>query len=406
MSLKEKRHFNLKPLITEREEDLSADFSGLTLPSTERTGKDCWEEQHNKFGCSETNWTCPKKTPERKLEVDNLFHPFSSSPSPLPQVDNTSLSGLVDYPDSPRPTGTSLFNDNLSVKKRDCNKGASSWANQRRRKQFVAPSSKQNSEALGKDVKRKPSLRARLINRFILSTRKAVHEYAAAATAIISPSGDMLRCTHGAKEFTDVVDNRQGSSFCGYEDKKESYDASFIEKTAGNLVGVESRVRSKSFPEYFIPHNDSIQEENMAFSRIRSCSQVLDDDMYRPKLNDCLYVSEGQTSFNVTNDCMNGTREFSPVSPYNYRRTRTEGNEQDGGDDDADEDGIETFYAEGDEKNESTENQAGGEEDIHQTPKYKKKMNLKLDLETVKGSSSGNARIVAVKLNRKKSSFL
>ncbi|GJQ12495.1 hypothetical protein GpartN1_g4286.t1 [Galdieria partita] len=409
MSLKEKRCFQLTPLITDRE-DLSSEFSGLTLPSTERTEKDCWEEENNNLEYNERNCSSSNRPVAKEFELfeSNAIEQLPERPS-RPQSNTTSFTSLQGYPDSPRPPGTSLFNDIVSVKKKDCKSSLSLWVNQRR-KQSVAQSPKRNTDTLGRNSKRKPSLRARLINRFILSTRKAVHEYAAAATAIISPSGDLgdsdrfqssHRYAQDGMESTDIVDHKEGFSCRLCEDHRAHSTLSV--KKPGMSTSIESRIRSKSFPEYVVHYNDSAQEENVTLSRMRSCSQVLDDELYGTKSDDWLHVSGELAAVTITKKSRrmpyDNNRDFSPVSPYIRDGVYIEENTR------GQVDRIQTSLTEVDEEDKASKGEEEKEEDIYQTAKYKKKMSLKLDLQSVAGSSR-DSRIVPVKTSRKKGSFV
>ncbi|GJD06387.1 hypothetical protein Gasu2_08090 [Galdieria sulphuraria] len=406
MSLKEKRCFQLTPLITDGE-DLSSEFSGLTLPSTEEREKDCWEEEHNNLEYNQGTWSSSKRQTRKQSELDesNTFQKLSDK-TLRPQSNTKWFTGLHGYPDSPRPPGTSLFNENVSLKKKDCKSSFPLWAHQRR-KQLVPQSPKQNLENVGRNSKRKPSLRARLINRFITSTRRAVHEYAAAATAIISPSGDIgdsgrfqnvHRHTQDGMESTDMAGYGQSLSFRVSKEHKSYTPVSPFRKPRIS-TDIESRRRSKSFPESFVQHNESIQEENMTMSRIRSCSQVLDDDdFYDTKSDDWLRISgEHTTVKNSRRMPLDANREFSPVSPHIQDGLHIEENTREQNDP------METSKV--DEEEKVTKEEEEKDEDAHQTAKYKKKMSLKLDVENFTAFSR-DSRIVPVKTNKKKGPFV
>jgi len=402
MSLKEKRCFQLSPLVTDRE-DLCTEFSGLTIPSTEeRYKEDSWEEQQRVI-YEETNCTTPRRVSVGKIEgnENKLLH-VTGRPS---KEENRSL--LPGHPDSPRPPGTTLFNDNnfFATKKRLCKSTFPTWASQRR-KQSSVHSPKRNSESVERNCKQRPSLRARLINRFILSTRRAVHEYAAAATAVISPSGDFVdstsfqsfhRCSEEGAESSDVTHRGIQGGYCRIckEQNTHSPNLSF-DKESKNSSGLESRVRSKSFPEYSVEHNNTIHEEYM--SRMRSCSQVLEDEIYGTKSDNWMHVSDKSPNSFVArgnNDItyVGERQDFSPISPSIQDIAHFE--EQ--------VDNMETSSVQ-DEKD------SREKEGNLQTAKYKKKMNLKLDLDSVQdprggGGGGGGSRIIPVKTNKKKSSF-
>eukprot|EP00871_Galdieria_phlegrea_P004863 jgi/Galph1/5378/GphlegSOOS_G4091.1 len=196
------------------------------------------------------------------------------------------------HPDSPRPLPTS-GNGTSVLKKVDTKIRESSPRDFSSRHRISSGSSspRVRNDTVLREKKRSPgkrrSLRGRLMSSFIAATRKSVSEYAAAATAIISPSGDFrninttreLKEEVHWKEHNRAKSNEQTLSFHDSTGIHESTNVEYIRKESSSpkvQEAQDARGRSRSFPEEY---ETGIEHQESPHGRPRSCSQFVGDEV-------------------------------------------------------------------------------------------------------------------------------